>query len=66
MTHAAATPPAAEQLADLLLAPGHSEAALTAELAAQVGARSARRLMATAHTIAAGRLFADADTVQAS
>lgn len=66
MTHAAVALPTAEQLADLLLTPSYSEAVLTAELAAQVGARSARRLLAAAHSIAAGWLFAEADMVPAS
>ncbi|MFC8339220.1 hypothetical protein ACFUJX_19725 [Streptomyces rubiginosohelvolus] len=60
MTDVLAPLPTAEQLADLLLTPGRSEAALTAELTAQAGARPARRLLAAAHSIAAERLWAAA------
>lgn len=64
MIHALALP-TVEQLADRLLAPGASEAALTAELTAQAGAQPARRLLAAAHSIAADLLFAEAELVQA-
>lgn len=57
MPHAPVALPTAEQLADLLLAPGTNEAALAAELTAQVGDRPARRLLAAAHSIAADRLW---------
>ncbi|MGW6288861.1 hypothetical protein [Streptomyces sp. NPDC055107] len=56
MIHALALP-TAEQLADRLLAPSANEAELAAELAAQVGARPARRLLAAAHSIAASHLW---------
>ncbi|GGS41585.1 hypothetical protein F2B00_03590 [Streptomyces parvus] len=49
----------AEQLADLLLTPGINEAAVNAEMAAELGARPARRLLAAAHGIAANRLWGD-------
>ncbi|MFD6656899.1 hypothetical protein ACFWEB_17365 [Streptomyces parvus] len=49
----------AEQLADLLLTPDVNEPAMVAELAAELGARPARRLLAAAHGIAANRLWGD-------
>ncbi|MFF2864570.1 hypothetical protein ACFVSX_32400 [Streptomyces rubiginosohelvolus] len=52
--------PTAEQLADLLLTAGINEAAVNAELAADLGARPARWLLAAAHSIAAERLWAAA------
>ncbi|MGQ4733458.1 hypothetical protein ACUN3E_38090 [Streptomyces sp. Ju416(a)] len=58
MIHAAPAP-TAEQLADLLLTPGINEGALNAELAVELGARPARRLLAAAHSIAANRLWGD-------
>ncbi|MET8378022.1 hypothetical protein [Streptomyces microflavus] len=60
MAHTAVALPTAPQLADLLLAPGVNEAAITAELTALAGARPARRLLAGAHRIASDRLFAEA------
>ncbi|XCM28875.1 hypothetical protein ABXI76_05315 [Streptomyces parvus] len=51
--------PTAEQLADLLLTSGINEGAISAELAVALGARSARRLLAAAHGIAANRLWND-------
>lgn len=48
------------RLADLLLAPAADCLAIHQQLATQVGPRPARRLLATAHGIAAERLWADA------
>ncbi|SCD37662.1 hypothetical protein GA0115253_1002210 [Streptomyces sp. Termitarium-T10T-6] len=59
MIHPGAPAPTAAQLADLLLTPDVNEAAMVAELAAALGARSARRLLAAAHNIAANRLWND-------
>lgn len=47
-------------LADLLLAPAADANTLHQQLAAQVGPRPARQLLAAAHGIAAERLWADA------
>lgn len=47
-------------LADLLLAPAADTNALHQQMAAQVGARPARRILAAAHHIAADRLWAEA------
>ncbi|MER6601174.1 hypothetical protein [Streptomyces parvus] len=58
MIHAAPVP-TAEQLADLLLTLDVNEAAVNTELAVKLGARSARRLLAAAHSIAADRLWND-------
>ncbi|WP_089117103.1 hypothetical protein [Streptomyces sp. SS07] len=57
MTHATTSAPTAEQLADLLLAPDANEVVINAELAVELGARPARRLLAAAHGIAADRLW---------
>ncbi|NUV65669.1 hypothetical protein G6W57_00880 [Streptomyces sp. CAI-121] len=57
MIHAAAPALTAEQLADLLLTPDVNELAMVAELAVELGARPARRLLAAAHGIAADRLW---------
>jgi hypothetical protein len=56
----ATVPTDPKQLADALLAPGMVYADLVARLAAQIGGRSARRLLAVAHGVAADRLSAEA------
>ncbi|MEE1735930.1 hypothetical protein PUR49_05295 [Streptomyces sp. BE147] len=49
------------RLADLLLDPAVPDAEVTEGLAARVGVRQARRLLAVAHGIAADRLWAAAE-----
>ncbi|MFF7129999.1 hypothetical protein [Streptomyces sp. NPDC008240] len=60
MPQTAALPLDPAKLADLLLAPGTDTNTLHRQLADQVGARLARRVLAAAHSIAAERLWTDA------
>lgn len=55
--HATALPLTPARLADLLLTPGTDANTLHQQLADQIGARPARRLLAAAHGIAAERLW---------
>lgn len=59
MPQTAALPLDPARLADLLLAPGVDTNTLYRQLADQVGARLARRVLAGAHSIAAERLWAE-------
>lgn len=60
MPQPAALPLSPTQLADLLLAPAADPNRLHQQLADQLTPRSARRLLAAAHHIAAERLWTDA------
>lgn len=59
MPQPAALPLDPAKLADLLLAPAADANTLHQQLAAQVGARPARQVLAAAHSIAADRLGAE-------
>lgn len=59
MTQPAALPLNPARLADLLLAPAADANTLHSQLAAQIGARLARQVLAAAHSIAAERLWAE-------